>query len=133
MGSQRLSRHLAVTPIMQDNTMAPTVDKSAIKLNFLTSCKHYFTMAMQVIAQLANEEEIPARDLRRQRIFRERGNPFDIPDADFQERYRLTRGKFRELLEMVQEDLQHPTNRNVSLSPALQLVVALRFYACGHW
>ena len=77
------------------------------------------------------EDEIVARELRRQRLFRERDQPFDIPEADFRDRYRLTRPKFDILFHMIEADLQHPTGKNQSLSPALQLAVGLRFYACG--
>ena len=57
--------------------------------------------------------------------------PVQQKKADFRDRHRLTRPKFDILLHMIEADLQHPTGRNQSLSPALQLAVGLRFYACG--
>ena len=86
---------------------------------------------MEVVIELVAMEELSALDLQCQRIFREQGSLLDIPDADFQDRYHLTREKFYCLLQMVENDLQHKMDRNRSLSPAIQLSVALRFYATG--
>ena len=70
-------------------------------------------MALQLVVF---EDGIVARELRRQRIFRERDQPFDIPEADFRDRYRLTRPKFDIVLLMIEADLQHPTGKIQSVS-----------------
>jgi len=36
-----------------------------------------------------------------------------------------------ELLGMIQDNISHDTKRNMSLSPVLQLLIALRYYATG--
>ena len=35
------------------------------------------------------------------------------------------------LIDLLKDDLEHPTKRNMALSPALQVFVAVRFYATG--
>lgn len=44
---------------------------------------------------------------------------------------RLSKSMFMELLGMIQDSISHDTKRNMSLSPVLQLLIALRYYATG--
>jgi len=44
---------------------------------------------------------------------------------------RLSKTMFIELLDMIKEYLCQNTQRNMSLSPTLQLLIALRYYATG--
>lgn len=42
---------------------------------------------------------------------------------------RLSKSMFMELLGMIQDSISHDRKRNMSLSPVLQLLIALRYYA----
>ncbi len=72
------------------------------------------------------------RVLRRERVFRDRENPLEYyRDDELRARYRFRRETIVELINLLDDDLTHPTDRNKALPPLLQLCVALRFYACG--
>ena len=49
------------------------------------------------------------------------------------EKYRLSRAEIQRLLEVVAPHIRRPTRRNFALSPEVQLLAALRFYACGNF
>lgn len=66
------------------------------------------------------------------RIFRERLNPMDVlTDQELIMNYRFDRRTIYDLAEMVEEDLQPQTMRNHALLPVMQILIALRFFACG--
>ena len=66
------------------------------------------------------------------RIFRDRLNPLDCyNDKEFQERLRLDRPSFNFLLNEIEEDLEHCTNRSFAIPASLQLCIALRYFASG--
>ena len=46
-------------------------------------------------------------------------------------RYRLPSAEIRRLVEVVAPHVRRPTQRNFALSPEVQVLAALRFYACG--
>ena len=72
------------------------------------------------------------RNMRRDRVFRDRRNPLDLyNDSEFVERFRLPRWKVLELAEELNHELEYRLPRKGALNPAMQLMVALRFYACG--
>lgn len=72
------------------------------------------------------------RALRRERIFRDRTNPVDVyDDVELYERLRFDRRGFVHLLNLIRNDIAHPTKRNKALSPEMQLCIALRFFASG--
>ena len=74
---------------------------------------------------------ITQEDLRRQRVFRDRFNPFDsMEEKEFISRYRFDKHSFGNLCSVV-EEAKHPTGRSCSLSVSLQLCIALRFYWQG--
>ena len=54
-----------------------------------------------------------------------------LNDADFFQRYRMTRPMFYEILVQVCDDVQHNTQRNHALTAAQQLLIELRFLASG--
>ncbi|XP_062849642.1 putative nuclease HARBI1 [Trichomycterus rosablanca] len=58
-------------------------------------------------------------------------NPLHLSDDVLCDRYRLSRGEIMTLLGLVQEELTRTTRRNFALSPTIQLLTALRFYATG--
>uniref|UniRef100_A0A3B1JC13 Putative nuclease HARBI1 n=1 Tax=Astyanax mexicanus TaxID=7994 RepID=A0A3B1JC13_ASTMX len=55
----------------------------------------------------------------------------DLPDDVLCDRYRLPREEIMVLLGLVQEELTRRTKRNYALSPTIQLLTTLRFYATG--
>ena len=80
--------------------------------------------------QVAAFMNTPGR--RRARIFWERVNFLeDYNDEEFRRRFRFRKSSFRSICEVIQDDILHPTNRNHSLSPETQLMVALRYLATG--
>ncbi|KAJ8359248.1 hypothetical protein SKAU_G00157730 [Synaphobranchus kaupii] len=67
---------------------------------------------------------------RRERIIRDRSNPLDVyDDTELVERFRLNRRDLFELIDELSPELRHASDRNAALSPALQTLMALRFYA----
>ena len=54
-----------------------------------------------------------------------------VNDFELKDRFRLSKGKARELLEQIQEHVEEESDRNQTLSPSLQLLIALRFLATG--
>ncbi|KAL2091535.1 hypothetical protein ACEWY4_013798 [Coilia grayii] len=63
---------------------------------------------------------------------RQNFNPLEVlADESVVRKYRLTRAQIRELLQLVHPHLVRPTRRNFALTPAVQLLAALRFYASG--
>ena len=71
------------------------------------------------------------RNVRRNRIFRDRSHPLDIyDDVDFYQRFRFRRNDFLQLVDEVGDRLEI-ANRGHTVIPSLQLCVALRFYATG--
>ena len=70
------------------------------------------------------------RALRRERVFRERANPLRMyTDEDFRKRFRLTRMGAIRLVELLRNDLGHEDGRGRPVDPALQVLIALRYYA----
>lgn len=74
------------------------------------------------------------RALRRERLFRDRKNPFDIySQEEFRTRYRLSKDCTQILINEVRNVLQPGTLRNNSVSPEIQLFIFLRFLASGQF
>jgi len=84
-------------------------------------------MAGRLVHRFNNE-----RALRRERVVRDRTNPLDIySDSELIERFRFGRQALFDLIEEISPQLQHGSDRNAALSPTLQVLIALRFYANG--
>lgn len=63
--------------------------------------------------------------------YKERMN-FDVENAFFfNEKFRLKRDVFDNLLQRVQEYLEHPTNRSFCLSSRQQILLSLHWLGCG--
>lgn len=78
--------------------------------------------------------EISTTEDRRQRTFRLRTDPFnDFTCEEFYRRYRFTKDCVRRLALLLGSNLQPKTRRNHPVSPELQLLAALRFYATGSY
>ena len=72
------------------------------------------------------------RALRRERIFRDRTNPLDQwTDRQMYTKYRFSRLACINIIDLLQEQLQHATGRNHALPPSLQVFIALRFLGHG--
>lgn len=72
------------------------------------------------------------RRRRRPRIFRIRGNPFEsYNEEEFKSRFRLSKNSVRFVLNLIEDRIRPLTARNKSLSAMNQLLIALRYYACG--
>ncbi len=73
-----------------------------------------------------------ARALRRERVFRERGNPLEeFDDNRMYMDYRFTRIGIIRLIDILSPYLDHDTKRSHALPASTQIFVALRFYASG--
>ena len=72
-----------------------------------------------------------AADMRRQRRFRDRHDPFALEDKDLIARTRFPRPVLIEFVNALSPMLARGTRRNCSITVAVQLAIALRFYATG--
>lgn len=71
------------------------------------------------------------RNLRRNRVFRDRTNPIDSwDDAEFYRRLRFRRSDVLEIVDDIQEDLVN-ANRGRNVAATSQVCLALSFYATG--
>ncbi|XP_002166584.4 putative nuclease HARBI1 [Hydra vulgaris] len=85
-----------------------------------------------VFAEVRCQEIAVERALRRERIFRDRINPLNIyDDIDLYKRFRFRRASIFYLTDLLQIDLQPKSNQTLIVSPILQLLCELRFYATG--
>ena len=71
------------------------------------------------------------RQIRRNRIFRDRTNPFDeFDDVELYKKFRFRREDIITITAEIADDIEH-VNRQGSLPTLLQVLTALRFYATG--
>ena len=81
------------------------------------------------MADLLFELVVPDR---REREFRLRDMALEnFTNEELRCRYRFGRDSLQFLTELLQDDLQRQTRRNHALTPTVQLLVALRFFASG--
>lgn len=72
--------------------------------------------------------------MRRQRVLRDRLNPFEDFDEDgLQQRFRFGRAGIMFLADTLRPDLERPTRRSRALSAEQQVIIALQFYATGNF
>ncbi|XP_065943334.1 putative nuclease HARBI1 [Magallana gigas] len=77
-------------------------------------------------------DEQVRRDLRRQRIFRDRQSPLDAyDDLEIIQRFRLDRQSIISIIDLVKDRLDRPTQRSVSLPVSLHVFATLRFLGSG--
>ncbi|XP_041669111.1 putative nuclease HARBI1 [Cheilinus undulatus] len=74
---------------------------------------------------------IVRRALRRERIFRDRFNPFDLPDEILYERYRFSSHGLRYICELLQPYVKIVTLRSRALTVPQTVCIALKFFATG--
>jgi hypothetical protein len=74
-----------------------------------------------------------AAQLSKQRLYRNRRDPMDyLDDCEFYNRFRLTKAAVRDLADMLENDLAHPTARSYALTTVEQVMIfSLRFFATG--
>ena len=90
-------------------------------------------MALETLSHLEHLENLAGQSLRRQRIFRDRTDSFDVDDREFLKQYRFTKTTTIHIVQQIEHDkelLRH-TRRNRAIPCHLQLLLALRFYATG--
>ena len=69
---------------------------------------------------------------RRRPIYRERLNAFNYyDDCDFKQRYRLSKATVQRIIELIEDDLISVYPRATDLSPSLQVLITLRYFATG--
>ncbi|CAK1602658.1 unnamed protein product [Parnassius mnemosyne] len=70
--------------------------------------------------------------VRRPKTYKERRDYFEeYDDVDFRTRFRLSKESCLDVLQMIEDKLEYPSNRNKSISPINQLLLTLRYYATG--
>ena len=77
--------------------------------------------------------ELAGRNLRRERVFRDRFDQLDsCSDAEVFKKYRFSREGVMEVIDLIGEELEHPSKRNCALPSSLQLgvqvLIALNFF-----
>lgn len=82
-------------------------------------------MAALIIQQIIND------NLRVERRLQRPNHLQLFTDDELHSRYRFGREELYILEALVHDDLQHRTKRSHALEPMEQLLLALRFYACG--
>ena len=83
---------------------------------------------------LAVNRQVHRRNqLRRERVFRDRMNPFYwfSDEGDFIDRFRFTKGTVQYIIELVAHDIGPHTARSHAVPAFLQVLIALEFYASG--
>ena len=70
------------------------------------------------------------RNLKRNRIFRDRRNPLDMyDDVELYDKFRFRRHDILTIVDELRDDLEYPDTRQSPLPATLQVVVALRMCA----
>ncbi|XP_031334620.1 putative nuclease HARBI1 [Photinus pyralis] len=66
------------------------------------------------------------------KIYRHRDNHFTKwNDKEFLNRFRLSKDSVRFVIDLIQEEISHPTNRNFAVSAECMVLLALRYLATG--
>ena len=74
------------------------------------------------------------RNLRRNRIFRDRINPLEqYDDVDLMKRFWMPRHVILEVINLIETEIEHPTQRSHAIPASLQVLCALRYYATGNF
>ena len=86
-------------------------------------------MALETLSHLEHLENLAGQSLRRQRIFRDRTDPFDVNDREFLKRYRFTKTITIHIAQQNEHDkeLLCHTRQNQAIACHLQILLTLRF------
>ncbi len=122
---------LGLARILLDDVMVNTV------LEVLAASQNLQVLANKVHKQVTYVRLmnpllfVAAADLQRQRRFRDRHDPFALEDSELISRTCFPRHVLIDLVNVLTPMLSRRTNRNCSVTVAVQLSIALRFYATG--
>ena len=87
---------------------------------------------IQRLREIEQLERNVKRDVPPRRVLGDMNNPLEyLTDEQFRSRYRMRKASYRHLLALLHEELEHISQRGRPLPPHMQLLCALRFYACG--
>ena len=87
---------------------------------------------IQRLREIEQLETNVQRNVPPRRVLGDMNNPLEyLTDEQFRSRYRLRKASYRHLLPLLHEELEHINQRGRRLPPHMQLLCALRFYACG--
>ncbi|XP_034242353.1 putative nuclease HARBI1 [Thrips palmi] len=88
--------------------------------------------ALNIVFESDDEEENLER-VPRPRFIRDRLEHFtDMDDKDFIRRFRFTKRGCLHVLELIEERLEYPSDKNYAVSPINQLLLCMRYYATGY-
>lgn len=72
------------------------------------------------------------REIRRNRVFRDRTHPLEVfDDIEVYRKFRFRREDIIELTDELTNDIAYGLQRKGALTPVLQVLLSLRFYATG--
>ena len=86
---------------------------------------------MAAIAVILCQEQEGRRALRGERVFRDRANPLEWSEEELWRRYRFTREGLVALVNTLEDEITHKTERSQALSPNMQTCTALNFFTTG--
>lgn len=87
---------------------------------------------IRVMNEIREVRDVRQLQERRPQVFRDRIDPFEIFDnIEFRNRYRLSKEAVRFVIGLVEEKLSSQAGHVNDVSPALKVLIALRFYAKG--
>ena len=76
--------------------------------------------------------EVLQEEIRRPYRVRQRKDPLTLYDeTEFVERFRLSKQRVRDLIEMIEPEIREESDLNNALSPSMQVLLTLRFFATG--
>ena len=78
-----------------------------------------------------NDLQLYARAMRRERVFRDRGNPLEMSDEELMERFRFSQRGISFLVDLLNEQLTNITDRSFAVPTVLCITTALHFLASG--
>ena len=82
--------------------------------------------------QIRRMRQCRERALLWERVFRDKSNPLILyHDEEFRKRFTLTRAEAILLVELLRDNLHFEDRRGRPVEPALQVLLALRYYATG--
>lgn len=87
---------------------------------------------IRVMNEIREVRDVAQLRERRPQVFRDRIDAFEIfDDIEFQNRYRLSKQSVRFVIGLIEERLFSQAGHVKDVSPTLQVLIALRFYAKG--
>lgn len=95
-------------------------------------CLDFKKIKMEQVEFVTQVRAIQRRFMIINHNFRFRGDPFvNLNDSEFRNRYRLTKEAVRFVVNQVKDKLECNNIRDINISPELQVLVTLRYFAKG--